>query len=137
MALGGNIEYTIKNVIETITDEKSRKKALQEHDALNEAILKKDLERQQKSAANLARALNEAFGKQIIDVGKMLKMPGADAFDDMTKAIKNAAVEGMFVGLKEGVNKSKSLLKDINALNDAYGRKQQQGWCDVGGDPGD
>lgn len=103
MALGKVAEYKIRNIIETITDEKSRKRALQEHDAFQEALTQQDRKRQEQSFANLARTLGEALGKEI-DIAPMVKSSLVDAMDDLAKIVKESIADAVSDGIKIGFN---------------------------------
>ena len=101
MALGKVAEYKIRNVIETITDEQSRKRALKEHEAFQEALSQQDREKQERSFANLAKTLSAVLGKEI-DIAPMIKSSLADAMDDLADTIKTSISESVAAGIKTG-----------------------------------
>lgn len=120
MALGKVAEYKIRNIIETITDEKSRQKALQEHQAFQNAMSEQDRKRQEESFANLANTLSVSLGKEI-DISSMIKLPGPEALDALAAAVQKAISEGAIAGINSGLSAANSALAKGDTTTEGVG----------------
>ena len=121
MAYGKVAEYTIKEVVDLIVDEKKKKVAADTIDDFYSAVAEKNVKKQSESLKKLTDTFAEAaqqIGKSI-DVSSILNIKDMSAsLDALEKAVRSAFADGIKAGINDGIRSGANDAKKTKSHSD-------------------